>query len=86
LGHVVEHRRDHVHLMYDLPNGTILTQKVVASSVFQITKILAIEDDKFDNTFLYIIFGSQNLLEPISDQIGTDINWSTGESDQRKGE
>jgi hypothetical protein len=60
--------------MYDLPNGTILAQKVVTSSVFQITKILAIEDDKFDSTFLYIIFGSQNLLEPISDQIGTDIN------------
>jgi hypothetical protein len=44
LGRVVEHRRDHVRLMYDLPNGTTLTQKIVTSSVLLITEILIIED------------------------------------------
>jgi hypothetical protein len=34
LGHVVERRRDHIRLMYNLPNGSILAQKIVASSAF----------------------------------------------------
>jgi hypothetical protein len=58
LGRVVEHRRDHVHLMYDLPNGTTLTQKIVTSSVLLITEILIIEDHKLNGIFLHITFGS----------------------------
>jgi L-rhamnose isomerase len=46
LGHVVECSRDHVHLLDDLPNGTTLAQKIVVSSVFPVTKILAIENHK----------------------------------------
>jgi hypothetical protein len=34
LGHVVERRRDHIRLLYNLPNGSILAQKIVASSAF----------------------------------------------------
>jgi hypothetical protein len=52
----------------------ILAQKIVASSVFPVTEILAIEDHKLNNTFLYIAFGSQSLLKPTGDQIGSDTN------------
>jgi hypothetical protein len=62
LSHVVEHRRDHVRLLHDLPNGTTLTQKIVASSIFLVTKILVIEDHKLDSTFLHVVFESQSLL------------------------
>jgi hypothetical protein len=58
----------------DLPNGTTLAQEIVVSSVLPIIKILAIEDHKLDSTFLYIAFGSQSLLKPTSDQIGSDTN------------
>jgi hypothetical protein len=58
----------------DLPNGTTLAQEIVVSSVLPIIKILAIENHKLDSTFLYIDFGSQSLLKPTSDQIGSDTN------------
>jgi hypothetical protein len=72
--HVVEHRGDHVCLLYDLLDSTSLTQKIVASSVLPITEILVIEDHKLSNTFLHIAFESQSLLEPTSDQTGSDTN------------
>jgi hypothetical protein len=72
--HVVERRRDHICLLYNLPNGMSLTQKIVASLVLSITKILTIKDHKFYGTFLYVAFGSQSLLEPTSDQTGSDTN------------
>jgi hypothetical protein len=53
--------------MYNLPNGMTLAQEIVASSVLLITEILDIEDHKLYDTFLYVAFGSQSLLEPISD-------------------
>jgi hypothetical protein len=74
LGHIVERRRNHVRLMYYLPNGTTLAKKIVASSVFLVTEILATEDYKLHNTFLYVAFGSQSLLKPTSDQTGSDTN------------
>jgi hypothetical protein len=60
--------------MYDLPNGTTLAQKIVASSVLLITEIIVIEDHKFYDTFLHVAFGSQSLLEPTSDQTGFHTN------------
>jgi hypothetical protein len=74
LGRVVKCRRDHLRMLYDLPNATTLAQKIVVSSVLPITKILAIEDHKLDNTFLHITFGSQRMLMSTSDQTGSDIN------------
>jgi hypothetical protein len=65
---VIECIGDHVRLLNDLPNGAALTQKIVASSVLLIIEILAIEDHKFDNTFLHVAFGSQSLLK------GSDTN------------
>jgi hypothetical protein len=65
----------------DLPNGTILAQKIVASLVFPITEILAIEDYKLNITFLHIAFGSQSLLKPTGDQTDSDTNWRTIEGD-----
>jgi hypothetical protein len=55
---VVERRGDHIWLLYDLSDGTSLTQKIVASSVLTITEILAIEDHKLYMTFLHVNFGS----------------------------
>jgi hypothetical protein len=72
--HVVEHCGDHVRLLYDLPDSTSLTQKIIASLVLSITEILVIEDHKLYCTFLPIAFGSQSLLKPIRDQIGSDTN------------
>jgi hypothetical protein len=60
--------------MYDLPDDTSLTQKIVAGSVLSITEILAIEDHKFDNSFLHVAFGSQRLLKTTGDQTGFDNN------------
>jgi hypothetical protein len=60
--------------MYDLSNSTTLAQKTAASSVFPVIKILAIEDHKLDNTFLHVTFGSQSMLEPTSEQTGSDTN------------
>jgi hypothetical protein len=74
LGHVVECVRDHVRLLNDLPIGVTLAQEIVASSVFPVPEILTIENDKLHNTFLHVAFGSQSLLKPRSDQIGSDTN------------
>jgi hypothetical protein len=74
LGHVVECIRDHVRLLDDLPNGVILAQKIVASSVLSITEILAIENDKLNNTFLHVAYRSQSILKPTGDQTGSDTN------------
>jgi hypothetical protein len=74
LVHVVECIRDHVRLLYDLPNDTALAQEIVTSSVLPITEILVIEDHKLNNTFLHVAFGSQSLLKPISDQTGSETN------------
>jgi hypothetical protein len=51
--------------------------KAPRSSVFPVTKILAIENHKLDNIFLHVAFESQSLLKPISDQTGSDTNWRT---------
>jgi hypothetical protein len=71
---VVERHGDRVCLLYDLPDSISLTQKIVASSILLITKIPAIEDHKFYDTFLFVAFGSQSLLEPTSDQTSSDTN------------
>jgi hypothetical protein len=63
-----------MHFLNDLPNGAILAQEIVASSVFSVTEILTIKNDKLHNTFLHVAFGSQSLLKPTSDQTGSDIN------------
>jgi hypothetical protein len=44
LGHVVERSSNHVRLLYDLPNSMTLAQKIVASSVFSVIKIITIEN------------------------------------------
>jgi hypothetical protein len=74
LGRIVKCRRDHIRLLHDLLNSMTLAQKIVASSVFLITEILAIEDHKLYDTFLHVAFGSQSLLKLISDQTGFDTN------------
>jgi hypothetical protein len=71
---MVECIRDHVRLLDDLPNGAILAQKIVASSVFPVTEILAIKDHKRNSTFLHVAFGSQSPLESTGDQTGSDTN------------
>jgi hypothetical protein len=71
---VVEYIGDHVRLLDDLQNGATLSQEIVASSVFPVTEILAIEDHKLNNTFLDVAFRSQNLLKPTGDQTGSDTN------------
>jgi hypothetical protein len=83
--HVVERRGDHVRLLYDLLDGMTLDQEIVASSVLPITEILTIEDHKLNNTFLQATFGSQSMLELISDQTDSDTNWRIKEVDQRGG-
>jgi hypothetical protein len=60
--------------MDDLPNGTTLAQKIVASLVFPVIKILATEDHKLNIIFLHIAFRSQSLLKPTGDQTGSDTN------------
>jgi hypothetical protein len=54
---MVECIGDHVCLLDNLPNDSTLAQKIVVSSVLPITKILAIENDKLNITFLHIAFG-----------------------------
>jgi hypothetical protein len=71
---MVEYIQDHVCLLYDLPNGAALSQEIVVSSIFSVTEILVIENEKLHSIFLYIAFGSQSLLKPTSDQTGSDIN------------
>jgi hypothetical protein len=51
-----------------------MAQKIVASLVFSVTKIVAIEDYKLNSTFLHIAFESQSLLKPTGDQTGSDTN------------
>jgi hypothetical protein len=74
LGRVVECHRDHVRILYELPNSTTLSQQIVVSSILTITKILVVEDDKLYDTFLHVTFESQNLLNLTSDQTASDIN------------
>jgi hypothetical protein len=71
---MVECIGDHVRLLYDLPNGVTLAQEIVAGLVLPITKILAIEDHKLNNTFLHVAFRSQSLLKPTGDQTSSDTN------------
>jgi hypothetical protein len=71
---VVESIGDHVRLLNDLLNDAALAQEIVAGSVLPIIEILTIENDKFPNTFLHIVFGSQSLLNPTSDQTDSDTN------------
>jgi hypothetical protein len=71
---VVECIRDDVCLLHNLPNGVTLAQKIVASSVFLVTKILVIEDRKFNSTFLHVAFVSQSLLKSTGDQTDFDTN------------
>jgi hypothetical protein len=85
-GRMVECIWDHVCLLDDLPNGTTQAQEIVASSVFPVTEILAIEYHKLNSTFLHVAFGSQNLLKSTSDQTSSDTNWKIEEGDQREGE
>jgi hypothetical protein len=73
-GRVVECSWDHVRLLDDLSNSTLLSQEIVVSSVFPITEILAIEHHQLESTFLHVAFGSQSLLKPTSDQTGSDTN------------
>jgi hypothetical protein len=82
LGCIVESRQDHVRVLHDLPYGTTLAQKIVASLVFSVTEILIIEYHKFHNTFLHVAFGSQSLLKSTSDQTRSDTNCRTGEGRQ----
>jgi inner membrane protein involved in colicin E2 resistance len=74
LGSVVERHRDHIRVLHDLPDGSTLAQKIAASLVFSVTKILAIETHKLYCIFLYITVRSQSLLKPTSDQTISDTN------------
>jgi hypothetical protein len=74
LGRVAECIGDHVRLLDYLQNGATLTEEIVASSVLPIIEILVIEDHKLGSIFLHVIFGSQSLLKPTSDQTGSDNN------------
>jgi hypothetical protein len=49
--------------MYDLPDDTSLTQKIVACSVLPITEILIIEYQKVDSIFLHIAFRSKKHIK-----------------------
>jgi hypothetical protein len=71
---VVECIKDHIRLLYDLPSGAALAQEIVAGLVLSITEIFTIENDKLHSTFLHVAFGSQSLLKPTSDQIGSNTN------------
>jgi hypothetical protein len=74
LDRVVERRGDHIRLLEDLPDSTTLAQKIIASSVFPVIEILAIEDHWLDITFLHVAFGLQSVLKPTSDQTGSNTN------------
>jgi hypothetical protein len=74
LGRVVKCIHDDVCLLNDLSNGATLAQKIVTSSVFPVTKIIAIEDHKLNNTFFHVTSGSQSLLRTTGDQSGSDTN------------
>jgi L-rhamnose isomerase len=74
LGRIIECSWDHVRLLDDLPNSTTLAQEIVASSVFPVIEIHAIEHHQLDNTFLHVTYRSQSLLNPTSDQTSFDTN------------
>jgi hypothetical protein len=76
-GHVVKHCRDHISFLNNLPDGTTLTQEIVASSVFPVTEILATENHKLYDTFLHVTLGSQSLFRTMSDLTGSDTIWTT---------
>jgi hypothetical protein len=59
-GCILKHRGDDVCFLNDLPNGMTLAQEIVASSVFPVIKILAIEDNEYHDTFLNVAFRSQS--------------------------
>jgi hypothetical protein len=42
-----------------------LNQKIIASLVFPVTEILAIEDHKLYDTYLHIAFRSQSILKQL---------------------
>jgi hypothetical protein len=73
-GCILKHRGDDVCFLYDLTNGTTLTQEIVVRPVFLITEILATEDNELHDIFHHVIFGSQSLLKLTSDQISSDSN------------
>jgi hypothetical protein len=56
----------------NLPDDRTLAQEIVASPIFPIIEILAIENHKLNDTFLYVAFVSQNLLRTTSDLTGSD--------------
>jgi hypothetical protein len=60
--------------MYDLTNGMTLAQEIVASLVFPITEILAIDDNELHGTFLHVAFGSESWLRTMSDLTHSDTN------------
>jgi hypothetical protein len=74
LGRVIECIGDHVRLLDDLSNGVTMAQKIVASLIFPVIKILTIEDHKLNNNFLHVAFESQSLLKSTGDQTGSDTN------------
>jgi hypothetical protein len=59
LGHVVERSRNHVRLIYDLPNGITLVQKIIVSLIFLVTEFLIIKDHKLNSTFLHVVLRSK---------------------------
>jgi hypothetical protein len=63
-----------------------LTQKIVASLIFPITEIIAIENHTLYGTFLHVTFKSQSLLKPTSDQTSSDTNRRTKGGDRKGGE
>jgi hypothetical protein len=73
-GCILKRHRDDVCFLYDLPNGTILTQGIIVSPVFPITEILAIEDNELQGTFLHVAFGLQSWLRTMSDLTCSDTN------------
>jgi hypothetical protein len=52
----------------------ILTQEMVASSVFSVTEIITIESHKLYCTFFYVTFMSQSQLSTMSDLTSFDSN------------
>jgi L-rhamnose isomerase len=74
LSRIVKRCRDHVRLLHDLLNSMTLDWEIVASSVFSVTEIIAIEYHKLNCIFLHVGFWSQSLLKLTSDQTGSDNN------------
>jgi hypothetical protein len=51
-----------------------LAQEIIASLIFSVTEIIAIEDHKLYGTFLPVAFGSESMLKPTIDQMSSDTN------------